>query len=142
MAGRPTKYKEEYAEQAEKLGKLGLIDAEIAEYFGVTEKTLNNWKNAQPVFLHALREGKVIADANVAQKLYERATGYEWEEDVHIGGEAKITITKRLPPDATSMIFWLKNRQKDRWRDKPELSEGGDADKEAFLRQLASFLPD
>lgn len=25
-----------------------------------------------------------------------------------------------MPPDTTSCIFWLKNRQKDKWRDKTE----------------------
>jgi len=143
--GRRTLYKPEYCDQAEKLCKLGLIDKELIEYFGISEKTLNNWKIAHPEFMEALQSGKTMADANVAQKLYERAMGYECQEDDIrvILNEIVVTPTiKHYPPDTASMIFWLKNRQKDRWRDKPELTEGGDSDKEAFLRQLASFLPD
>ena len=33
-------------------------------------------------------------------------------------------ITKHYPPDPTSMIFWLKNRRPDRWRDKQSIDIG------------------
>lgn len=33
---------------------------------------------------------------------------------------------EHYPPDATSMIFWLKNRQPDKWRDKRESGDGDD----------------
>lgn len=31
---------------------------------------------------------------------------------------------EHYPPDATSMIFWLKNRQPDKWRDKRDGADG------------------
>jgi len=42
--GRPTKYLSEYNEQVEKLCKLGATDKQLADFFNVTEKTINNWK--------------------------------------------------------------------------------------------------
>ena len=38
-------------------------------------------------------------------------------------GKMEITkkVTKKIVPDVTAQIFWLKNRQPDRWRDKQEL---------------------
>ena len=42
--GRPSKYKDEYCEQAEKLARLGVTDKEMAEFFGVTVQMLNKWK--------------------------------------------------------------------------------------------------
>jgi len=33
---------------------------------------------------------------------------------------------EELPPDPTSMIFYLKNRRPDRWRDKQEVEHKGD----------------
>ena len=59
--GRPSKYKEEYCEQAEKLARLGATDKEMADFFGVTEQTLNNWKtdkdgNETP-FFESLKRG-------------------------------------------------------------------------------------
>jgi len=35
-------------------------------------------------------------------------------------------ITKEIPPDATSMIFWLKNRRSKEWRDKQEIEHSGE----------------
>ena len=45
--GRPTDYKPEYCEQATKLCKLGATDAELGDFFEVTEQTINNWKSNQ-----------------------------------------------------------------------------------------------
>ena len=40
-----------------------------------------------------------------------------------VNGEIVITpIVKYYPPNATSLIFWLKNRQSAKWRDKTEIS--------------------
>lgn len=43
-AGRPTLYREEYAEQARKLCLLGTTDAELADFFNVAVDTINEWK--------------------------------------------------------------------------------------------------
>ena len=124
---RPSRYKAEFAGQAAKLCRLGATDKELAEFFGVTEKTINNWKGAHPEFLQSLKAGKQMADAEVAEKLFQRAIGYS-HPDTHISnyqGLITVTpITKHYPPDPTSMIFWLKNRRPDLWRDKPEPDEG------------------
>jgi hypothetical protein len=129
--GRPTKYKEEYAEQAYKLCLLGATDKELANFFEVEEKTVNNWKEQFPKFLQSIKQGKEAADANVADRLYQRAMGYE-HDDVELkvvslgqnmGSEVQeVQVKKYYPPDPTSAIFWLKNRQKDKWRDRQEIS--------------------
>jgi len=43
--GRPTKYDEKYNEQAYKLCLLGASDKDMADFFQVTESTLNLWKD-------------------------------------------------------------------------------------------------
>ena len=73
--GRKSGYREEYAEQALKLCLLGATDKEIAEFFSVSEQTLNSWKKKFPQFLESLKKGKAVADANVASRLYSRAIG-------------------------------------------------------------------
>lgn len=121
--GRPTKYKEEYNELVYKLSLLGATDREMADIIGVGEKTLNNWKEAHPEFLQSLKEGKENADANVANRLYQRAMGYEHPEDkiFNDNGLPLIVPTiKHYPPDPTAAIFWLKNRQPQKWRDRKE----------------------
>lgn len=122
--GRPSAYKPEYNEQARKLCLLGYIDKELADFFNVTETTINNWKNSKPGFFESLKKGKELADAEVTQKLFERACGYEHREDkIFCNAQGEVTIqptTKHYPPDPTAAIYWLKNRQRDRWGDKKE----------------------
>lgn len=120
---RPSKFDPTKCLQAEKLCKLGATDKELADFFEVSEQTLNSWKSAHPEFLESLKKGKAVADAEVASKLFHRATGYE-HGDVHISnyqGEVTITpLVKHYAPDTTAAIFWLKNRRPDLWRDRME----------------------
>lgn len=121
--GRPTKYKEEYAEQARKLCNLGATDIKLADFFGISEKTLNTWKFKHPEFLQSLKLGKDVPDDNVKRSLYDRAMGYTCLEAKHhvVNGELIETmVEKHYPPDPTSMIFWLKNRVPSEFRDKVE----------------------
>lgn len=133
--GRPSSYKPEFAEQAYQHCLLGATDAVLAEHFGVALSTLSDWKNKFPEFSDALKRGKAPANADVAYALYKRATGAEWMEEqafklksVEYSDTGRklreterveiVEVTRRAPPDPTSMIFWLKNRQPDQWRDK------------------------
>src|SRR5690554_6353077 len=100
--GRTSKYQPEFADQALKLCRLGATDKDLADFFGVSEKTINTWKDSHPEFLQSLKEGKAEADAKVEQALFARATGYS-HPDVHVSnyqGDVTITdITKHYPPD-------------------------------------------
>ena len=124
-AGRPTDYKEEYNEQAHKLCLLGATDAELGDFFNVTEQTINNWKEAHPEFFESIKKGKDLADAKVAEKLFHRALGFETTEVITAASQGFITdikeVKKVYPPDPTSAIFWLKNRQPKKWRDKQDV---------------------
>lgn len=127
-AGRPTAYKPEYAEQAEKLCRLAATDIEIADFFDVDVRTINRWKEAHPEFCHSLKTGKELADERVERSLYARATGYEHDEvDIRVVGQeiVKTPIRKYYPPDTTAGIFWLKNRRKEQWREMKALEIGG-----------------
>lgn len=121
--GRPTLYRADYAEQARRLSLLGQTDAEMAAFFGVSERTFHGWKKSHPDFLQSIKEGKADADAKVAEGLYSRAVGYS-HPDVHISnyqGEITVTnIVKHYPPDTAAAFIWLKNRQPDKWRDRIE----------------------
>lgn len=121
--GRPTKYDPAFHPVwVEKLGKLGATDEEIAEAFEVSLRTIHEWSTVHTEFLHARKKGKIFADAEVASKLFHRATGYQHEEtDVKvIEGQVVLTdVVKHYAPDTTAAIFWLKNRQPAKWRDRP-----------------------
>ena len=98
----------------------------MAEFLIICTATLYNWKNTYPDFLEAINSGKQNADAMVAKSLFHRALGYSHKEDDIRTCDNQVVITettKHYPPDTTACIFWLKNRRRDQWRDKPLESE-------------------
>lgn len=130
----PTKYKIAFNAQAEKLCKLGATDAELADFFEVCVDSINEWKKVYPKFSASIKKGKTLADSIVADSLYKRANGYS-HKAVKIfptGGEKKdeegskesspliVPFIEHYPPDTAAAIFWLKNRQPKKWRDKME----------------------
>lgn len=124
MAGRPTKYKEEFVGQVYKLCLLGATDVEIANFFDVCEDTINEWKKEYHEFSVSLKKGKILADADIADSLFNRAKGYEHPEQkiFNDNGSAMVVDTvKHYPPDTGACALWLKNRQPKKWRDKVEV---------------------
>ena len=138
--GRPTKYKEEFNKYACKLAEKGFTDKELAEMFGVTEKTLNLWKKDYPDFLQSLKEGKEIADQKVKMALFQRATGYS-HPSVHVSQDKGVVtltpIIKHYPPDTTACIFWLKNRCPDEFRDKVDHEHGITDALSEFIKEVS-----
>ena len=121
--GQPTKYREQYNEQARKLCLMGYTDKDLAGFFEVAESTINNWKIEHPSFLESLKLGKEVADAEVTASLYQRATGYSHTETKVFNNQGEIVThdVKRIyPPDPISIKYWLNNRQPERWREKVE----------------------
>lgn len=144
--GRPTKYKEEYNEQAYKLCLLGATDKEIGDFFNVTEQTINNWKIEFPSFFESIKSGKIEADSVISSSLFKSAKGYTSKEityermDADINPESeepedtmfevfrKKVVVKDVAPNPTAIIFWLKNRQPQKWRDKQEVGLSGNVE--------------
>ncbi|MDR0439851.1 MAG: hypothetical protein LBI59_02545 [Candidatus Accumulibacter sp.] len=123
--GRPTLYRAAYVEQARRLAMLGQTDKEMAEFFGVNEATLHRWKHAHKDFCESLKSGKELADSRVAESLYKAALGESVviDEREQTNADSSVIRTKEIkqvPPSTTAMIFWLKNRQPDKWRDRIE----------------------
>ena len=129
-AGRPSRYRKEYARTAEELCRdFSMTDKGLAKVFDVSEVTINAWKKEHPEFLKCLGNGKGHKDANVERSLYERATGYSHPEEKifnHQGNIIRAQTRKHYPPDTQAASFWLRNRQPERWRDKVEIQASGD----------------
>jgi hypothetical protein len=123
IGGRPSKFKPEMVEQAKRLCMLGATDREVADFFHVSESTLNLWKLEHPEFSESLKLGKEASDERVEKSLYRRALGYSHEAvkifaDPKTGAEQIVPFTEHYPPDTTAAIFWLKNRKPQEWRDR------------------------
>lgn len=160
--GRKSEFQKAYSSMAYKLTMLGATDKDLADFFEVSEGTINAWKKKQIEFFKALKKGKLTADAEVAMKLYKRASGYKYDEvsyekiQLDVDGKENIktelykkkVITKEVAPDVTAQIFWLKNRQKDKWKDRQhssidiDLDRLSDQDLEKIVNTILNQLND
>lgn len=147
MPAKP-KFTPEFIEQARKLAELGHIDAEIARFFDVSVRSFHEWKSKHPEFAPALKLGKDVADDRVERSLFQRAVGFVAPETIVNIEKRKdkrgkvsfvphtVEIEKHFPPDATSCIFWLKNRRPQEWREKFEHDHGLTASREKLQELL------
>lgn len=137
LVGRPTLYKKEYCDQAYRLCLIGATDKELASFFCVSESTVNKWKVDHKEFSESIKGGKEIADMEIVHELYKGAkdkvvTEQQAFKVKSVSWDAKgrrcekesievVDIEKTIPADFRNQQFWLKNRQKEHWRDKVEV---------------------
>ena len=110
--------------EAVELGLSGATDFEAAEALGIAVSTLTVWKARDPAFAKALSVSKDIADGKIEASLYHKARGYTFRSEKilqHEGVPIRVPTIEHVPPDTASIIFWLKNRQRDKWRDKVDV---------------------
>jgi hypothetical protein len=65
--------------------------------------------------------GKQVADDRTERTLYERANGYDYDYDL---GDGK-SVVRHIPPDVNAIMYWLKNRRPDRWKEQVEVANTG-----------------
>lgn len=85
---------------AEGWARDGLTDEQMAHNIGISCSTLYDWKNKHSEFSEVLKRSKEVADYEVENALFVKATS----------------------GDVTAQIFWLKNRKPDKWRDKADMT--------------------
>ena len=93
-------------------------DEQIANKLGIGTSSFYDYKNKYSEFSEALKKGKDIIDYQVEKAL----------------------LSKALKGDTTAIIFWLKNRRPDKWRDRKEHSEIDIAQKELELKTKKLML--
>ena len=123
----------------------GLTDEQIANNMGISTATLYNWKLKYIEIVEALKRGKEVVDIQVENALLKRALGYEYtEETIEIGptGKKIKQIVKQVVPDTTAQIFWLKNRQPEKWRDKPLEAKDGAPDENRITVEVVNKRED
>ena len=103
MRGRPTMYEKKFIEQLEPMGKRGLSQTQMAAELGVCKSTFYNWKNEHPEFLDAVKKALSYSQAYWETQLHNAALGINQEE---------------AQANPTLMIFQMKNRFADDWREK------------------------
>lgn len=125
----------------------GLTDEQISRNMGIAYSTLRSWRDKFSAISAVLKKGKEVVDREVENALLKRALGYEYTETTREAVknpdsgdiEMRVTkeVTKKVVPDTTAQIFWLKNRKPDKWRDKPSYEDTSEIDKlDAILKGL------
>lgn len=97
--GRPSEYDEAYLPEVLDLVSQGATSVEIAEHLDISTVTFWRWCKAYPELRNAVKGAKDAQDDRV---------------------EEALRINAVLQGNVTAQIFWLKNRQPDRWRDRKE----------------------
>lgn len=126
--GSDTKFKPEFIEQGRKLAKLGATDFEIAEFFGVSDRTLRTWKHEHEGFAESLKLGKEEPDDRVERALYQRAVGYSFDSQkiMQFEGDAVVVdYVEHIPPDPKAAEYWLNNRRGNSWKSKVDHEHSG-----------------
>ena len=140
--GAPTDYRPEYCEEARILcAECGFTDARLAEHFGVTERTINNWKLRCIEFRSALTMGKAETDDYVERCVVKGISGYfvEHQETVMIRGEPTVkTVRKWVPGNPGVGMRWLAARRPEIYREIKEDKLTLSAD-EAFMKALEAM---
>lgn len=130
--------KPENLEKLKEWGKLGLFDKQIAHNMGISIASLYRYKKDYPEIQEAINEGKEVVDLEVENALLKKCFGYKVpvmkcfkiKNVVYNENGKKIQETEEIvereeetyiPADTTAQIFWLKNRQAKKWREKVEV---------------------
>lgn len=115
----------------------GLTDEEIARKMKINRATLYDWQKKFSDISDAIKSNKEVADREVEQALFRKATGYRTKEITRerrinpLTRESELVvikeIEKEIAPDTAAQVFWLKNRKPNEWRDKREVETGAPA---------------
>ncbi len=120
------KFDPSFIERIENYAHLGLSEEEMAHCLGVSYKSFNQWKVKIPAVGEAIKRGGPDATAHVARTMYLNAIGFEHDEEKIFcnaaGDVTRVMTTKKYPPNHVSGIFYLKNKDPARWKDRQELA--------------------
>lgn len=138
----------------------GLTNEQIAKNMGISRSTLNEWIKKYSDISDTLKKGKEVADREIEESLFKKAKGFKVTVkkafklkkvtyDKKTGKKLKEEETVQyaeeevyIPPDTTAMIFWLKNRKPDVWRDRPETAIQEGSDEAAGVIEIPMVLED
>ena len=124
-----SRFRAEYYELVFNYCLLGATMDEVAMFLGIPRQTIDHWAVDDELFNSAVKSGREQADARVAGSIYRRALGYS-HPAVKIfcdkeGSVTEVPYVQHYPPDSTAAMFWLKNRQPEKWKEKVSTEHSG-----------------
>jgi hypothetical protein len=154
-----TKYESHVLPNLEKIegwAKAGATSKDIAEKLKISYSTFRSYiamgedgDGRYAALSEAFARACKVPDDEIETALFDRAKGIKFEEKTfervlnkETGEYAEVLtkrVTKFIPPDPTSAMFWLTNRRPDRWSYKPEAGKD-DEDEGTGVVQLAPVM--
>ena len=125
--GRPTKYRDEFVEQARFVCESkGFTDEDLAALFRVSVSTLDLWKQRHPEFSEAIKRAKEEFDGQVIERAcVTAASGYWYQDEIwDPKTEQIIRLWKYARPDPKMLMVWMHNRRDWRLPAPPRAVEG------------------
>lgn len=114
--GRPSKYDPAFCDQVRSFLKEGYSVAAFAGSIGVAVSTVNLWRNEHSEFSDAVKDGQAAAIL-------------WWENRAR-------AVAAGEDGNPTLVIFGLKNRAPDEWRDKTETEHSGEVGIRKIEREI------
>ncbi len=123
---------------------LGVGHSTFSSYLSLGKNGDERYKSLAETFAQACR----VADDAVEAALYKRACGFEYIETKteqkldKFGNVVELTTktNKVVPPDVTSAMFWLTNRQSEKWQYKKPKEDASGADDAGGVVVLAPVM--
>lgn len=124
--------------------RAGMTDEQIAKNIGVRRSTLSEWKKKHENIRTALSVGKEFADRMVENSLFGMTQGrmvkvqkafklrkVNYDQSGKKTSEEEYLDTVEedyyIEPDIKAIMFWLKNRMPEQWKEKvADMPNGGD----------------
>lgn len=109
----------------------GLTNEQIAKNIGINQDTLYSWIKSYPEISESLKKGRKPLEVEIENALVKKAKGFVQEEiieEITVDPDGNQTKHKKVthkvfPPDTTAAIFYLKNRVRARYQDRPKTPE-------------------
>lgn len=144
-------------DRIESWARAGATAKDIAKKLNIAYSTLRSYIDAGDkgdqryvALSEAFARGCVVSDDEIETALFTRARGIEYEEKTferQLNRETEQyelvctkSVTKFIPPDPTSAMFWLTNRRPDRWKYKPDPEKQEEEDGETGVVELPAVM--
>lgn len=106
----------------------GKTDAQIAQTLGLGRRTFANIRDRSKITRAAVKKAKDVRDEQVEHSLLHRALGYSHPAVkifCHQGRIIRQEYTEHYPPDTAAAVFWLCNRQPEKWKNVQKIEASG-----------------
>lgn len=118
MGSRTKIYTDDHARQAYLLALFGVIEKDMAEFWGIHINTLNDWKVTRPEFRQALNNGGILASVKVAEHFFLNCIDRTVPvEEIHMCKDKVIRVqtTRFIQGDKWAQSRWLAIKHPDKW---------------------------